>query len=434
MIRVTNRALYTASLTALARFTRGSYYGRLVQIFLACKHYGQLIPRIGDRVGTDAGTVQRLLDDLYEKPSRRPGPSVSILFSNNHLPRTGQAAPGNRYPSNIWRNNFNAQKGFSCFATPRELRSQNFRNQSRSLCPHLVPVRRGDLRGATCDLDAGRAHYRAEDHPKVFRMDPVTRDLFVYDPTDAAHYAPLVLAPDGRRLPIGPLIVGLYFDSPIRSARRDIDLADFLLDFDFTPSEFSTYFDDDPALPEHLQLAEAFPRQLKWTRIARAAPAPQPAPLPGVPVTAPRRRRTTAPVSALAIAAPAIAPPAGGHWWHAEQAVRQALVADGWTVVDKTRLAVGYDFLAWKSGTTRHIEVKSSAGKCNPVLTDNEYIESRRLRHSYVLAIVEDFDPTAALRIFWVQDPASLNLTARQVVAFGLPRSQWLPRASIAIP
>src|SRR5438876_10064526 len=43
---------------------------------------------------------------------------------------------------------------------------------------------------------------------------------------------------------LGPLVVALYYDSPIRGERRDVDLADFLLDFDFTADEFGTYFDD----------------------------------------------------------------------------------------------------------------------------------------------------------------------------------------------
>jgi hypothetical protein len=433
MIRVDNPTLYAASLTALSRFVRGSYYGRLVQIFLACKHYGRLIPRVGDRVGTDVGTVQRLLDDLYEKPSKKPGPSVVIIFSDNHLLRTGETGPGHTSPENIWRNNFNIQKGFGCYASSREMLDPNFINRSRTLCPHLVPRIRGQLQGATCALKSN-AKYRREDHPKIFRIDPKTGDLFVYDPADVDHYAPLVLAPAGHRLPIGPLVVALYYDSPLRGGRKEIDLEDFLFDFDFTPAEFAAYFDDDPGLTEHARLAAAFPKRFTWKRIVPTAAPQPPAQLPGVPIPALARRRARGAGSALTTIALPIAPPRGGHWWDAEQAVRRVLESDGWTVVDKSRFGVGYDFLAWKRGTTRHVEVKSSAGRCSPVLTDNEYAESRRLRTAYVLAIVEDFDPTKSVRVLWVQDPASLHLSARQVVAFGLPRSQWLPHASIAIP
>jgi hypothetical protein len=51
-----------------------------------------------------------------------------------------------------------------------------------------------------------------------------------------------------------------------------------------------------------------------------------------------------------------------------------------------------------------------------------------------VLAVVENFDPVAPVTIQWVADPASLSLSARQVKIFGLPRSQWLPKARPAIP
>jgi hypothetical protein len=426
MIRVDDPSLYAASLAALKRVTAGSYYGRLVQIFLACKHYGGLIPRVGDPIGTDVGTFQQLLDDLYEKPSLRPQPSVVILFSNNHLPRTGERGPNRGHPSNIWRNNFNIQKGFGCYATAPELQTRTFRNGSRTVCPHLIPATPGELRGATCALE-NQARYRNEDHPKVFRIDPTTRDLFIYDPSDSSHYAPLVLAPDGRRLPIGPLVVALYYDSPLAAGRQQVDLSDFLIDFDFTAAEFATYFDDDPAHADHAALSTAFRGRLSWTRIAAAAPTPAVAPLPATPKVSLKLARRGAPAASVASAT---SPPAGGHWWHAEQAVHQVLVADGWTVINKTRFGLGYDLLASKAGTMRYIEVKSSAGRCAPILTEHEYDEARRLRSEYVIAVVENFDPAKPVSVRWVQDPAALSLGTRQITIFSLPRSQWLPRAN----
>ena len=420
----------------LERFTRGSYYGRLVQIFLACKHYGRLIPRVGAPHGTDVRTVQQLLDELYDKPSRRPGASVLSLFNDNHLYATGVTGPGNRTASNIWRNNFNIQKGFCCYATAAEINDPAFRNRSRQLCPHLVTAALDQLNGAACDLEP-TARYRREDHPKVFRIDPVTREHFVYDPTDVAHYAPLVLAPSGRRLPIVPLVIALYYDSRAAAGRPQVDLSDFLIDFDFVPGEALSYFDDDPAMPEHVALAAASSSGLSWARIAVASPLSPvtPAPLPGIPLPSPtpaRRRARTTPV--VPIAAPPTMPPAGGHWWDAEQAVRQVLENDGWTVLDVSRFGVGYDMRAFKGGTTRHVEVKSSAGRCTPILTPNEFAEARRLRSDYVLAVVENFDPVQPVSVLWVQDPARLPMGARQTTVYSLPRSQWLPRALTGIP
>ncbi|MHB0679190.1 protein NO VEIN domain-containing protein [Roseomonas mucosa] len=422
--------LYQASLAALELFTRGSYYGRLVQIFLACKHYGHLIPRVGDPQGVDVATMQRLLDELYDRPSLRPGPSVVSLFSNNHLYPTGVAGPGMK-AGNIWRNNFNIQKGFGCYGTVAEIKNPAFRRPSRKLCPHLVTAAPNQLQGAHCDLEP-TARYRREDHPKVFRIDPVTREHFVYDPSDVSHYAPLVLAPGGRRLPIAALIVALYHDAIVAGGRTQVDVADFLADFDFVAAEALSYFDDDPATPQHRALVASFPGMLSWTRIS-AAPVvtAAPTPLPGIPVPAPRRTRA---VPAAPVASPPTAPPAGGHWWDAEQAVRQVLVADGWTVIDVSRLGVGYDLRAYKAGTTRHIEVKSSAGRCSPVLTSNELNEARRLRDAYVLAVVENFDPAQPVSVVWVQDPARLPMGARNVTVYSLPRSAWLPHAMFVVP
>jgi hypothetical protein len=423
---VNDPTLYAAALASLARFTSGSYYGRLVQIYLACKHYGRLIPRVGDAVGTDIAALQRLFDELYEKPSRRPGPSIAILFNDNHLYRTGERPPG-KGPSNIWRNNFNMQKGVGCFATAAEIVDPAFRNRRRAMCPHLVSAS-GNLEGATCDLDPRAAQYRREDHPKVFRIDPVTRDHFVYDPSDINYYLRFVLAPGGRRLPIAPLIVALYYDSPLAAGRTEVDINDFLLDFDYVGAEYTSYFDDDPALPEHAALRAAFPGMLSWTRVVVPAAPPT---LPAIPVPVPGRRRK---VPSPAIVSTPLAPPAGGYWWDAEQAVRQMLEADGWKVIDKSRFGLGYDLLASKAGTVRYVEVKSSAGQCNPIMTDNEYLEARRLRHEYVLAVVENFDPKKPVVVLWVHDPAQLSFTARNVKVFSLPRSQWVPRSNSSIP
>lgn len=430
-------------MAALSAFTPGSYLGRVVQIFFACKHYGALVPRIGDPTGTDTGTLQRLLDDLYEKPSRRPDPSISIIFNNSHLTRTGEVTPGIAGASNIWRNNFKLQKGYSCYASPAELNSRPFREQSRKLCPHLVTAQEGSLRNAQCALDPESARYRGEDHAKVFRILPGSDEIFVYEPSDVEFYRPLVLA-NGRRLPIGPLIVALYYDSSLAAGRSEIDLGDFLLDFDFSPAEFAAYFDDNINLPEHQALNADFPGLISWTPIpiglplapaalpiaapGQAAP-PVPAPvLPAIPQPGPRRARRIAAIGGIAL--PAASPPAGSHWWDAEQAVRQILEADGWAVVDMSRFGVGYDLLARKAAATLHIEVKSSAGKCSPVLTENEYIEARRLRQTYILAIVENYSPTASVTVRWVADPARLALSARRVLNYGVARSQWVPKST----
>jgi hypothetical protein len=107
---------------------------------------------------------------------------------------------------------------------------------------------------------------------------------------------------------------------------------------------------------------------------------------------------------------------------------------DGWIVLDVSRFGVGYDMRAHKAGTTRHVEVKSSAGRCSPLLTPNELSEARRLRDAYVLAVVENFDPAQPVSVLWIQDPASLPMGARTMTAYSLPRSTWLPIARPTMP
>lgn len=345
-------------------------------------------------------------------------------------------------PSNIWRNNFNIQKGYGCFGTAHDFDNSMFRNQSRTLCQHLQSTT-GELAGSTCALDAptAPARYRREDHPKVFRIDPATREHFVYNPQDTSYYAPIILAPGGRKLPLAALIVCLYYDSIISAGRIHVDISDFMNDFGFTASEANTYFNDDPAMPEHVAIAAAFPAMFSWSRITpslSAHPAPpaampgQPASLPSIPAPSPRRTRAS-PAAAIPTVSPPVLPPVGSHWWDAEQAVRQALVSDGWTVVDVSRFRAGYDLHAYKAGTVKHVEVKSSAGTCTPVLTENELLAARRLRSSYVLAIVENFNPSGPATILWVEDPAVLHMTARQSTVYSVPKSVWLPRARASI-
>jgi len=245
------------------------------------------------------------------------------------------------------------------------------------------------------------------------------------------------------------LIVALYFDSPLAAGRQAVDVVDFLIDFNFTSQEFHAYFDDDPATQEHVDLLAAYPN-LSWSRIAGAPGVPPAVPLPvgppaapagvvglpalpPVPIAAPAGHPAPAAPVVAAAAIASISPPAGSHWWDAEQAVRLLLESDGWTVTDKTRLRIGYDLHCFKAGTAKLVEVKSSAGSCAPTLTSNEYATARAERASYVLAIVENFDPTLAVTVQWVQDPARLLFTARQLLAYSLPKSQWKPvvRATI---
>jgi hypothetical protein len=424
MISIGNPALYQSSLEVLQTVASGNYLGRLVQIFLACKHSGRNIPQVGDPVGIDTSSLQRVLDELYRKVSRPPERAVLSLFQCNHLPLTGVGGANN------WRNNFNFQKGYTCYASAAEISNTAFRTAPRKQCSHLLPgpSGRSTLAGATCELNQG-AYYRNEDHAKVLRLDPVLRSVTVYNPSDIDFYAPIV-APRGKKIPIAPLIVALYHDSHLGAGRADISTQDFAADFDFTIPELAAYFDDDVNSAEHSTLLIDYPGELSWSPFGTIMAASVVPIAPVIPSpTLPSKRARKLPSVPLG-AVTTVAPPLGGHWWDAEQAVAVALRADGWAIQVVGPYGLGYDLIAHKAGKTRYIEVKSSVGPCSPSLTENEYKEACRLRTNYVLAIVEKFDPLSTAEIQWVVDPAHLKPTVRQVTAYSIPRSQWLPKAA----
>jgi hypothetical protein len=403
-------------------------------MFLAAKHYGQQIPQIGDAVGIQSGDLEDVLDELYLKPSRTSPEKVAIIFENSHKVPSGKKDGGLAYPSNIWRNNLNLQKGYICFGSHAELLDPNFRNPSRLQCPHLLPAVPGALAQAQCALNMG-PRYRGEDHAKILKKDASSGEYWIYNPADVDFYSPIVLPDTGSKIPIASLIIALYYDGKLAAGRTAVDVSDFLSDFDFSPAEFATYFDADPSSAAHQQLLAAN-SSISWNQgaVVTATPGSSAGSLPPVPTPMPASSKAAATSNVSTTSVTTSAPPATGHWWSAEQAVRTVLEADGWQVIDVTRLGIGYDFKATKAGVLRLVEVKSAVGRCAPTLTQREYREAKQARTLYVLAIVENFDPLKPVTIRWVQDPARLQMTVRNTTAFFLPRSVWQGPATGTFP
>lgn len=434
MIPIDSAALYDLSLSIIRSTVGHRFLGRLVQMFLAAKHYGQQIPQIGDAVGIQSGDLEDLLDELYLKPSRPSPDKVAIVFKASHKVPSGQTDAAHSDPSNIWRNNLNLQKGYMCFGSHNELLDPSFRNPSRLECPHLVPAVPGSLAQAQCALNLG-PRYRGEDHPKMFKKDAATGEYWIYDPRDLQFYSTIMLPDTGNKIPVAPLIIALYYDGKLAAGRAAVDISDFLSDFDFSSAEFATYFDADPSSTAHQQLLAAN-SSISWNQgaVVTATPSPPAGTLPAIPTPLPPSSNAAATSSVSTTSVTTSAPPATGHWWSAEQAVRTVLEADGWQVIDVTRLGIGYDFKATKAGVLRLVEVKSAVGRCAPTLTQREYREAKQARNLYVLAIVENFDPLKPVTIRWVQDPARLQMTVRNTTAFFLPRSVWQGPATGTFP
>lgn len=435
MITIDNPQLYEAALASLAQFRPRGYKGRLVQIFLAARYLGSEIPPVGRGEASETGALQRKLDDFYRRRTRRDEVgSIAIIFSNNHLVPTGQIGPDLGVAANIWRNNLGLQKALICYASEVELTQPAFLAQPRVNCPHLLPEIAGQLRNARCGLH-NAASYRKEDGPKGLRRDPIDNGLSIVNPRLLAHWSH-ILAPEGHRIPVLPLIVALYHDAQIAAGRTQLDAVDFRRDFGFTSDEFAIYFDSSPASDINDALVRAFPQlQLSWTEQLDPVPAAGLPPQVAAPAQRGRGRRELLDPDGLPELAARTQPPAGNHWWSAEQAVGTYLRDSGWDVVDRTRQHVGFDLEINRrqGGPHFYIEVKSSVGPCNPTLTRSEFEAARRYGNRYVLAIVENFDPGTYVSILWVSDPASLPVRPRTVEQFAIPRSVWLPSASISV-
>ena len=433
MIDVTNTRLYERALLELALFKQEvgrEHRGRFVQLFLGLKFYQNELPSMFSALFVSTEVLQTLIDDLYAKASRPLNHCVLILFENRYHARTGLISPGNTTPQNTWRNNFNLQKGVGCYGPPTDLASPTFLNQSRVDCRHLNPAGRRHLAGASCRLCPTGARYRNEDHRKWLRIDPGGSGYAVVDLMNIANFTPYV-APLGTRIPLLPLIISLYHDAIpglVTASRRLADVPDFASDFNFSTGELNAYFDDSATNPHNRRLLHQFPR-ITYTTIGAAA-------RPRLPRRAPtlvRRPRTAiAPtIPEPVLTGTQVPPPAVNTGWGAEQYVAAALRTAGWTIHDVSRQRLGYDLYAQRGRATRYIDVKSSLSLCSPTFTSREWQQARTHRQSYILAIIENFNPTGENIVFWVPDPYD-SCTTREATAvqYSISRTSWRTAAA----
>ena len=425
MIAVTNQILYRDALNCLIAHKTAvgqGFKGRFTQIFLGLKFFQNSLPSIYSGSFITTEVLQSLLDDLYAKISRPPNQCVLSLFEGSYLARTGLISPGNRGAQNTWRNNFNLQKGIGCYAPLADLSSPTFLNEDRSQCRFLQSVALGSLMGAHCSLCPTGATYRGESHRKWLRIDPGGNGYAVTDLQNIGNFAPYV-APTANRIPLLPLIVALYHDADpglVLGTRASVQTAEFMSDFNLSRAEFDAYFDDSVHHPINAQLLAS----RAWPQGTLQSPeSTQPA------TRTPRTRRRT-----LAIVAPPVLtgtpapPPATNSGWEAEQFVAVALQNDGWTAHIVTRQKLGYDIFAQKGTKKRYIEVKSSLGHCAPSLTAREWQQASFHADSYVLAIVENFNPLALNMVYWIPNPANRCIaTAQTTVSHAIARSSWTP-------
>jgi hypothetical protein len=272
------------------------------------------------------------------------------------------------------------------------------------------------------------AEYRRESHRKWLRIDPGGSGYAVTDLQNTANFAPYI-APSGNRIPILPLIVAIYHGADIGlvlGTRTSVQLADFMVDFNFSQAELATYFDDSMQHPLNIRLI----RSSGWPADASLGSLPplQPQAVPSsTRRTSTRRGRARVIPEAPVLTGTPTPPPETNTGWEAEQFVAATLTAAGWTVHIVCRQQLGYDIFAQKGSNKRYIEVKSSLGLCSPSLTAREWQQASFHSDSYLLAVVENFNSIGQNVVYWIPDPANRCVSIEQTtVSHNIPRSSWV--------
>lgn len=425
---VRDRQAYEKALQLLVEYRQSAggqrYKGRFVQVFLGLKFFQQNIPNIHSGTFTPTEVLESSLDDLYSKASRPMESEILSIFMANYLARSGVNRTDRKASSNIWRNNFHIQKGIGCYAGPEELASHTFLEQPRKECRHLL----GEIKDGRCEFCPTEGRYRREGHRKWLRIDPGGNGFAVVDLMNISNFVPYV-APDGRRIPIVPLIQALYHDAKPGLAvgsRTNVSIEDFCLDFNMSEPEFEAYFDQSPTNPLNARLLSEFPTLGYNPPRSTSGGTPSAAPLAG-PRTRLGSRAAAAPIPAPVLTGTVTPPPRAQNGWEAEQYVFSALQDAGWEVHDVRRQRVGYDLLAKKRRRTIYVEVKSSVGYCSPDFTSREWQQAIAHGEDYVAAIIESFNPGGSNMIYWITNPAQNCIKMEtQTVSHRVTRSSWM--------
>ena len=433
MISTSNPASHAEALKQLSAFKNehgNKYRGRFVQIFLGFKFYQNELPSMHSGQFVTSEVLQTILDDLYSKASRPSNDCVLMLFEGSYLARTGIKGKANVTAQNTWRNNFNLQKGIGCFAPPSDLSSNTFLDQDRIHCRHISLSTQNSLSGASCSLCPSGAKYRNESHRKWLRIDTGGNGYALPDLMNTHNFLPYV-APNGKRIPSIPLLLALYHDATpglIPYSKSQIDIDDFLSDFNFSVEEYNTYFDDSRLNKYNKAILSRF-TGISYTGFsdgAGAVPVSRKKASASPSIKSPKAQIARIPV----LSGTPVPPPTVNSGWDAEVFVEKALTEAGWKVYNVSRQRLGYDLYAQKGHVTKYIDVKSSVNTCSPTLTVREWQQSKMHGTSYVLAIIENFNPKDVNTIYWVPDPTNrCQIRSCTIVQYSIARSSWVGQA-----
>lgn len=403
MIPVERKDIFESALELLKSYgERTSIRGRFVLVYLGLRKMRDDLATLGASASTTASEIEEVLDRLYTKTSRTA--PLTVLTSpfgqstSPHAPwstRTGGVAPGNRYPTNTWRNNLQVQKGIGCPAEPAQIRALLNNPLGRLACPLMTVDDEGRQQcGVTGTI------YRGDEHSIWLRT--TSEGYQVVDLDQPSAYEPY-LAPKGQRIPIFSLIPVLYHTAPsgVYPNRQTVGVPEFCDDFGLRVDQAVEMFDCDPDSPDNSEIVIMASSGPSTTMLGpEPETKPESGPLPAEPD----------PVSLNTGVG-------------AEIAVARNLQEHHWTVRYTGNVrGVGHDLLATQGGNTLRVEVKSSVSLCRPELTEEEWNAAQRHGDSYVLAVV-DFYGSPGQRISYVRNPAANVIPiTRQVTIFGVAR------------
>jgi hypothetical protein len=432
MIPVSDPEAYQTALECLKahrKIAGAGFKGRFIQIFFGLKFFQNQLPSMYSGSFATPEVLQSLLDDLYHKSSRPAQDGVLSLFEANYLARTGFTKPGNTTPQNTWRNNLHIQKGMICHAPVEDLSSPTFLSEDRIDCRYLASSRSGSLEGAKCSLCPAGGTYRSENQPKWMRADPQGAGYAVIDLQNIPNFAP-VLTHEGHKLPILPMIIALYHDSDPSwgiGTRQTVSRQEFMDDFHFKDSEFDAYFDATASNAQNVRMLT----KLGWNAAELALWSGASIRTPVAQASRKARSQRQIPDAPVLSGTP-VPPPSSNTGWDAEQYVVSALQAAGWTVHNVSRQQLGYDLFAEKGRVKRYVEVKSSLGQCSPSLTAREWQQAIVHGESYILAVLENFNPVGLNTVYWIPDPATRCTASEQrTISHNISRSSW---SAAAVP
>lgn len=414
-----------AALDALATFGRqASVRGRFVALYLGLRRMNDAVAPLDPTGSTSAGDIERFLDSMFTK-THQPAPFVVLTapFGGSTSPnapyssRSGVTAPGHRYATNTWRNNFGIQKGVGCPAEPEVVEALLHDPAIRLACPHMRQDPDGQY---LCSIED--TEYRGEEHSIWLRR---TGDGYqVVDLNLPNVYEPYLQFRAGF-IPIFPLIAMLYSFAPseIYPERVAVGIPDFADDFSFTLNQVAAIFDVDPDSPGNAAVLQAAQVDAVDARLPDA-----------LPNEGRGRRQKRARLHRLPGELPPEADPIEMNTGiGAERLVAEELVENGWRVEYRgNQRGLGYDLEAQRPSQTLYIEVKSSVSFTSPELSDSEWAAAQRNGEAHVLAVV-DFYGGDQQRVWYVRDPAgTAAVTERSASIFRLQRASIEPIATEA--